>query len=373
VATARSTEAADRPATTAVKADAHLCSNCGALALGAFCPECGQNTRERLPTFVQFMREATGRYLSFEGKLWKTLLPLLFRPGFLTRAYLAGRRQRYVGPARMFLVSSLLLFAVLGYYSNSIDIDQVLIPDKPSPSERAARALSAEQRAEATAKAMVSGAAKAPDTAKATDKPSRTGAQAMKSTISENAATVERTPSDDKSHGESDDWVALDEDFNVSLSFLPDSLGLLKKRVEHFNQLTRPQKAEQILFGALRFGPYAMFALLPAFAALLKVVYLGRRRKRPLRPRLYGEHLVFAAHDHTFLFIAVALIVALPTDVTRQLVAAWITFYLAWSMHAVYGGSWLGIAVRGFILFIVYSILFALVTVGLLVVAVLMR
>jgi hypothetical protein len=28
-----------------------------------------------LPTFVEFMREATGRYLAFDGKLWKTLIP----------------------------------------------------------------------------------------------------------------------------------------------------------------------------------------------------------------------------------------------------------------------------------------------------------
>jgi hypothetical protein len=365
--------AAGAPPAAVVKDDAHICSNCGTPAPGAYCPECGQNTRERLPTFVQFMREATGRYLAFEGKLWKTLLPLLFRPGFLTRAYLAGRRRRYVGPARMFLVSSLVLFAVLGYFSNSIDIDQVLISDTPSPSERAGRAMSAE-KAHATTRAIVSGGAKAPD---ATDKPTRTGARKMESTMSENAATVEKAPHDDKrdgkSDGKSDDWVALDEDLNVSLSFLPDSLGLLKKRVEHFNQLSRPQKAEQILFGALRFGPYAMFVLLPAFAALLKVVYLGRRRKRPLRPRLYGEHLVFAAHDHTFLFIAVALMVALPSEAARQVIGAWIVFYFAWSMHAVYGGSWLGIAVRGFILFIVYSVLFGLVTAGLVVAAVLMR
>ena len=59
-----------------------------------------------LPTFAQFLREATGRYVAFDGKLWKTLFPLLFRPGFLTRAYLAGKRRRYIGPARLFLVST---------------------------------------------------------------------------------------------------------------------------------------------------------------------------------------------------------------------------------------------------------------------------
>ena len=44
-----------------------------------------------------------GRDEEAAGKLWKTLFPLLFRPGFLTRAYFAGRRRRYIGPARLFL------------------------------------------------------------------------------------------------------------------------------------------------------------------------------------------------------------------------------------------------------------------------------
>jgi hypothetical protein len=42
-------------------------------------------------------------------------------------------------------------------------------------------------------------------------------------------------------------------------------------------------------------------------------------------------------------------------------------------MHAVYGGSWFGIAARGFALLAVYFVLFTFVTVGLLVVAILLR
>ncbi len=89
----------------------------------------------------------------------------------------------------------------------------------------------------------------------------------------------------------------------------------MKKRIERFNRLSRGQKFEQILAGALRYGPYAMFVLLPAFAALLKALYLGRRRRHPGRPRLYGEHLVFAAHNHAFLFVIGILLLAVPDDV----------------------------------------------------------
>jgi hypothetical protein len=130
---------ADRDAgSTAVVSDTseHLCANCGASAPDRYCPDCGQDTRDRLPTFAQFMREATGRYLAFDGKLWKTLFPLLFRPGFLTRAYLAGKRKRYIGPARLFLISSLILFAVLRFAAESMDILEL---DTPIQTEGGAR------------------------------------------------------------------------------------------------------------------------------------------------------------------------------------------------------------------------------------------
>ena len=175
-----------------------------------------------------------------------------------------------------------------------------------------------------------------------------------------------------KQEGEWSGKCFFDEDLNFSLGDLPDSMGPLKKRLDRFNHLPRAQKFDQILAGALRYGPYAMFALLPAFAALLKAVYLGRKRRYPDRPRLYGEHLVFAAHNHAFLFMVGTLMLLLP-EPARPFGACWIFVYLIASTRKVYGGSWLGIAARGFLLFIIYAILFSVVTMGLLVVAVLLR
>jgi hypothetical protein len=47
-----------------------------------------------------------GRYVALDGRLWRTLGALLFRPGFLTREYLAGRRRR-------FAVAGLVLAAIV--------------------------------------------------------------------------------------------------------------------------------------------------------------------------------------------------------------------------------------------------------------------
>src|SRR5450432_4131228 len=110
------------------------CRNCGADATGEYCAACGQETRVKLPTARVFLREATGRYVALDGRLWRTLAALLFRPGFLTREYFQGRRRRYIRPARLFLVLSLALFAAIRFFGSA----PVIIADD-SPAKGSAR------------------------------------------------------------------------------------------------------------------------------------------------------------------------------------------------------------------------------------------
>lgn len=322
---------AGKPLAT-IEPPVHGCANCGAPAPETYCPACGQNTLERLPTFRQFMREATGRYIAYDGKFWKTLAALLLRPGFLTHEYLAGRRRRYIGPARLFLVSSIVLFATLRFATDSIDFEKAVQFDPPQePRVRVEK----------------------PERPETPMRQERRG-----------GAPVEK---------DAGDFLMLDDDFNFNLSELAGTKGILQKPIARFNSLSRPQKIEQLKAGTLRYGPYAMFALLPAIAALLKILYLGRIHRYPERPRLYGEHLVFAAHNHAFMFVVGSLITVLSTGWIVGALATWVCVYLAWSTRVVYGGGWLGIAARAMVLGFAYLILFAFVTIGLVVAAVLLR
>jgi hypothetical protein len=75
------------------------------------------------------------------------------------------------------------------------------------------------------------------------------------------------------------DFVDIDNDLCVGVSGLPESVdGALRNRIDRFNKLPREQKVEQIIAGTTRYGLYARCVLLPACAALLKLAYLGRRR-----------------------------------------------------------------------------------------------
>jgi hypothetical protein len=120
----------------ALPANANICRNC-ALAPGAFCPSCGQETDTRLPTVRQFMHDATGRLIALDGRLWRTLFALIFKPGFLTREYFDGRRRRYVRPTRLFLVTSLILFGVLRLTTGTIPFDErTIVVDEPDKASR---------------------------------------------------------------------------------------------------------------------------------------------------------------------------------------------------------------------------------------------
>jgi hypothetical protein len=293
----------------------HRCRNCGEAAPGAYCPACGQETRLALPTARQFLREAAGRYVALDGRMWRTLVALLFRPGFLTREYLAGRRRRYVRPARLFLVLSLALFALL--------------------------------RVTGDAPIIVTGGAPIVVTGGAPD-----GGTAL-------------VRSDDDGID-----IGFDDSMNVTVKGVEKAVPpRLKKRIEHFNALPRQEKAEQVYQGVIRYGPYALLGLLPAFAALLQVVYVGRRRAYPLRPRRYAEHLLFGAHNHAFVCLAL-MVATIPLTLLRTAIGIWIAVYFLWSMKLVYGGRWSGVLARALVVGLAYLVLFAFVVVGLLVAAV---
>ncbi len=100
-------------------ATADACLNCGHALTPErlnFCPACGQDTNIKPPTLREFAQQFGGSYIAVEGALWRSLRLVLFKPGVLTREYLAGRRRQYVLPLRLYLTVSmlvLLLFQVV--------------------------------------------------------------------------------------------------------------------------------------------------------------------------------------------------------------------------------------------------------------------
>jgi hypothetical protein len=59
------------------------------------------------------MRELIEPHLFLDGKMMMTLAALLMRPGMLTRAFIEGRRVRFVSPIRLYLFTSFAFFLAL--------------------------------------------------------------------------------------------------------------------------------------------------------------------------------------------------------------------------------------------------------------------
>ena len=311
------------------------CRNCGAHATGHFCPNCGQETRVTLPTFAAFMREAAGRYVAMDGRFWRTMAALVGRPGYLTREYFIGRRKRYIRPARLFLVLYLLLFAVIGLLQSPLDLKDEVVMVEPDPAKAAIADPVKSAKEEAHGKAKMS-----------------------------------ILDTDD-----GDTLFGLDKDLNLALRWNGEDIALpprVEKRWDHFRKLSKEEKAERLYAGALRYGPYAMVALLPAFAFLMKIAYLGRGRKYPGRPQRYAEHLVYSAHLHAFAAIMILLFLLLPFSPLRWALVGWVFFYAMRARQTVYGGRWWGGILRALVVAVFYAVLMSAAIMGLLAAAIML-
>ena len=130
---------------------------------------------------------------------------------------------------------------------------------------------------------------------------------------------------------------------------------------------------KRVMLGSV---PTALFVLMPVFALLLKLAYIGKRR-------LYLEHLVVALYSHAFLLLALLtmfLLVGLdrmlasPGSATSTVVG-WVEVAVWWSMpiyllvmqKRVYGQGWTVTTLKYFVLGTAYLmlVLFASVVAGL--------
>ncbi len=100
------------------------CLNCGTALVGSYCHACGQNSHIHR-TIAGFLHDLAHGVFHFEGKIWDTLPMLLFRPGELTRRYIAGERAKFVSPLAMFLFCTFLMFAVVGSLAGTLHAPQV--------------------------------------------------------------------------------------------------------------------------------------------------------------------------------------------------------------------------------------------------------
>ena len=122
---------------TTGNADHKKCLNCGADLSGGFCARCGQKDIDLNVSIGHIISDFLGDFFSYDSRVFRTLVPLLFKPGFLTLQYIHGRRVHYVPPVRLFIIISLLYFfslTLIGFEGKNIvinyepDEDKIIVP-----------------------------------------------------------------------------------------------------------------------------------------------------------------------------------------------------------------------------------------------------
>jgi Protein of unknown function (DUF3667) len=283
--------------TSSVSSAAALtCRNCGhdysTTPAAKYCPECGQETDPSPPTFREFVHHFFGNYIAVKGSLPQTLWRLISRPGALTRDYLDGRKRAYMLPLRLYLTVSVVCFLIFGILVNL-------------------------------------GTATVDSTTKSED--------------SKNAAVL--------NFGDSS-YVKF-ENNTATCKDVPDWL-CERAKTKFATPEARKALATSLPDRMLRYWAYAMFALVPLFAALMKLVYVRRKMT-------YGAHVVFALHMHTFWLLV--LLLATAHDLFSIIATVAIPVYALLAMRRVYGGGWIKTIAKAAFVSLAY-LLVALIAVG---------
>jgi hypothetical protein len=313
------------------------CMNCGTPLQGPFCHYCGQPDKNFMRFFPVLMRELLEDFLDFDSRFMRTIKPLMFRPGRLTRDYLDGRRFRYVPPLRLYVFSSIAFFFLAAILTNNII--NINTDDGDDPAETSIHV--GEPDSEKLDEVLKKIEAVEPELAEE---------------ISRDIAEAREKPEDhdDEKPDLNFNGEPWDRETNpLIIPLMPEFVNeWINDEIENSPQKGKEIEANPDLMKDKVFDvlPATMFVLLPIVALLFKFWYLFARK-------YYIEHLIFALHNHSFIFVSLLITLLLsslaewrePTgtgrlttavDWTNVAIFSWIPVYLLVSLKRVYRQGW---------------------------------
>jgi hypothetical protein len=321
------------------------CENCGAPLTGEFCAQCGQHAIDYRRSIFRVLLDAADSFLNWDTKFLHSMNQLLIHPWQLTNDFNAGRRARYVHPLRLYLIASIVFFLLARAINWDSDgpiqlteqdrtelvasLNKMIEPNSPlTPEQRAqvelARtkltevqgALTAEERSEVRKafKAYIKS-----EVRKTLSAEERTKMATMMARIPKipDPATHMTPPA-----------VPMPPDLSASPpaiehpSVPPSAVTATPKPPFHFSAGPPGEKKSafavwlekqvkekigedgaraKLFLETLRSNiPAMMLCCIPLFAFILKILYIRKGR-------FYVEHLVYALHIHTFLYVSVII------------------------------------------------------------------
>lgn len=238
----------------------------------------------------------------FDGSFFTTLKDLLFKPGFLTREYMNGRRKAYLHPVRMYVFTSAVFFLVFFSLFKVKETEFSRFANDEALSEAIQKikqeALINASTKEDSLKITNASELLLPGTAAAVEKmdtlkPQRgmnrgmnvsfdTGIENYKSVAQYDS--VQKTLTPDKRNN----WfitMLMHKSIAINLKYKGDQDKILAKVMETF----------------LHSIPYLLFVSLPLYALFLKLLYVRRKQF------YFADHGVFLVHLYVFTFLFLLL------------------------------------------------------------------
>jgi hypothetical protein len=374
------------------------CANCSTPMQGEFCHHCGQSLHSVLKPVHGLFEEFFETVLHIDGRIFHTLPPLMLKPGFLTLEYFSGRRVRYIAPFRLMFITCLLSFFVMHLEADFITyrIDhkqqQAVLSGQASDFSqdnspaKVQKDLSRSLASLDATRAENAGAAGNPAIVAQVDRMEqkyRDDAKHRLAELASSSSAAAATASSVASNTQTDQ--SKDEEHEkpiqpVHISWLPDFANRrLTATAEHMvenirtlargNAVERQEARDRLITNVFSALPETMLVLIPAFALLLTVFYVFKRR-------LYMENLIVALHSHAFIFADLLLItlagmlsswlkphaawVGVVMGIVQFVLILWIPVYLLIMQKRVYRQGWVMTVLKfGFVGWL-YSWLFGL-------------
>ena len=305
---------------------AGVCANCGEALHGPFCAQCGQHIKDVHQSCWRFVIDFFDNVFSWDSKVFRTLQPLVARPGALTLDYLSGHRVRYVHPLRLFLFTSAICLTIIQYLGGSpvqLDTD-----DKPSRKHGSGFNVNFGDSSPTPAPAEANPSPESSPAAEASPSPSPVaipaapaplaGTAPLPSPAGAPAKNVHRRGSDDDDddddlsksiHGlvqqidqaAAEKVNAAQKGVDQAEASPPPGEGFgdrLSRKVEKMskNKVERQRVQKETAEGVQSRVSWVALALLPIFALMLRSLYWRQ-------DSYYFAHFVFSLHYHTFLLL----------------------------------------------------------------------
>ncbi|GAA4282117.1 DUF3667 domain-containing protein [Gaetbulibacter aestuarii] len=275
-----------------------ICKNCETEfnADFNFCPNCGQKAKDDLTIGVLFYNTISN-YFSFDARFFKSVIPLLLKPGYLAKTFVQGKRLLYLHPAQLYLFVSVIFFFILSItvvnrQVETLDNTLQKTAGKPLFSETEENLAKLVDTAQVDSVMQVL-KEKNPEIAKQTNLKSidslikaENGNQSLKKGFTWGF--------DQK---KIDSLIAIDapkSEIYKAMGMSDDASWFSKKIHAQLLKLYKQRNGGQLLKAVYDTIPISLFILLPIFALLLKMFFYKRGP--------YAYHLVFSFYFYSFLF-----------------------------------------------------------------------